>query len=59
MVSVTCPHLEFLLKPLDFEDGYLLEGLLVSPTLVAAKKGLFKHLWLTLAVLTCGFHLAI
>jgi hypothetical protein len=44
MVPVTCPQLEtaeFLLEPLGFEDGQLPEGLLVSPTLVSAKKGLF------------------
>lgn len=43
MVPVTCPQLEsakFLLEPLGFEDGHLPEGLLVSPTLVVAKKGL-------------------
>lgn len=43
MIPVTCPQLEsaeFLLEPLSFEDGHLPEGLLVSPTLVAAKKGL-------------------
>ncbi|KAF4116527.1 hypothetical protein G5714_004016 [Onychostoma macrolepis] len=43
MVPVTCPQLEtaeLLLEPLGFEDGQLPEGLLVSPTLVFAKKGL-------------------
>lgn len=43
MVPVTCPQLEtaeFLLEPLGFKDGQLPEGLLVSPTLVSAKKGL-------------------
>lgn len=43
MVPVTCPQLdstEFLLEPLGFEDEQLPEGLLVSPTLVMAKKGL-------------------
>lgn len=43
MVPVTCPQLEiieFLLQPLCIEDGQLPEGLLVSPTLVLAKKGL-------------------
>ena len=42
MVPVTCPQLdsvEFLLEPLGFEDGYLPEGLLLSPTLVSARKG--------------------
>ncbi|KAL7834629.1 hypothetical protein SRHO_G00288760 [Serrasalmus rhombeus] len=44
MVPVTCPQLEsmeFLLEPLGYEEGQLPEGLLVSPTLVAAKKGRF------------------
>ena len=43
MVPVTCPHLEsaeFLLEPVGLEDEQLPEGLLVSPTLVVAKKGL-------------------
>lgn len=45
MVPVTCPQLEtaeFLMEPLSSEDGQLPEGLLVSPTLVVAKKG-FLH----------------
>lgn len=43
MVPVTCPQLEaaeFLLEPLCLEDGQLPEGVLVSPTLVSAKRGL-------------------
>ncbi|KAK0155123.1 hypothetical protein N1851_002542 [Merluccius polli] len=43
MVPVTCPQwdtAEFLLEPLSFEDGQLPEGLLVSPTLVSAKRGM-------------------
>lgn len=43
MVPVTCPQLEsaeFLLEPLSFEEEQLPEGLLVSPTLVTAHKGL-------------------
>ncbi|MCI4395211.1 hypothetical protein PGIGA_G00177690 [Pangasianodon gigas] len=43
IVPVTCPHLEsaeFLLEPFSFEDEQLPEGLLVSSTLVSAKKGL-------------------
>lgn len=42
MVPVTCPQLEsteFLLEPLDFDEEQLPEGLLVSPTLVPARKG--------------------
>lgn len=42
MVPVTCPQLEsadFLLEPLCFDAEQLPEGLLVSPTLVPAKKG--------------------
>lgn len=42
MVPVTCPQLEsveFLLEPLGLQDGHLPEGLLLSPTLVSAKKG--------------------
>ena len=42
MVPVTCPQLEtaeFLFEPLGVEDGQLPEGLLVSPTLVLAKRG--------------------
>lgn len=43
MVPVTCPQLEsvaFLLEPLGFDEEQLPEGLLVSPTLVPARKGL-------------------
>ncbi|KAL7850087.1 hypothetical protein SRHO_G00194360 [Serrasalmus rhombeus] len=35
---------EFLLEPLEFGDGQLPEGLLVSPALVSAKKGLLYAL---------------
>ncbi|KAL6467781.1 hypothetical protein MHYP_G00234580 [Metynnis hypsauchen] len=43
MVAVTCPQLEsveFLLEPLGLEDGYLPDGLLLSSTVVSAKRGL-------------------
>ena len=42
MVPVTCPQLEsaeFLLEPLGFDEEQLPEGLLLSPTLVPAKRG--------------------
>ena len=42
MVPVTCPQLEsaeFLLEPLGFDGEQLPEGLLLSPTLVPAKRG--------------------
>lgn len=43
LVPVTCPQLEeaeFLLEPVGFEEEQLPEGLLLSPALVSAKKGL-------------------
>ncbi|KAL7852922.1 hypothetical protein SRHO_G00187070 [Serrasalmus rhombeus] len=43
MVPVTCPQLdsmEFLLEPLDFDDGHLPEGLLLSPAFVSSRNGL-------------------
>ncbi|KAL2087111.1 hypothetical protein ACEWY4_018170 [Coilia grayii] len=43
LIPVTCPQLdsvEFLLEPLGFEEELLPEGVLVSPALVSAKKGL-------------------
>lgn len=43
MVPVSCPHpetVDFLLEPPTFEEEQLPEGLLMSPTLVCARKGL-------------------
>ncbi|KAL2095549.1 hypothetical protein ACEWY4_007697 [Coilia grayii] len=43
MVPVSCPQLDlvdFLLEPPSFEEEQLPEGLLMSPTLVCARKGL-------------------
>ncbi|KAL2076346.1 hypothetical protein ACEWY4_028049 [Coilia grayii] len=43
MVPVSCPHpetVDFLLEPPSFEEEQLPEGLLMSPTLVCARKGL-------------------